>query len=114
LSHIFRDKIGKKVTIIFLNISANYYIYAILVEQFLCPRPHTTGNDNLALALTLTGASTSTIRAQTPALPTWDDDKPMLNIGIVAHLLEVHPETLLVLSNILLLLNEHRMLLLKL
>lgn len=24
----------------------------------------------------------------------WDDDKPMLNIGVVAQFLEVHPETL--------------------
>jgi len=27
-------------------------------------------------------------------MSTWDDDKPMLNIGIVAQFLEVHPETL--------------------
>lgn len=27
-------------------------------------------------------------------MATWDDDQPMLNIGVVAQLLEVHPETL--------------------
>ncbi len=27
-------------------------------------------------------------------MPIWDDDQPMLNIGVVAQLLQVHPETL--------------------
>lgn len=27
-------------------------------------------------------------------MPVWDDDQPMFNIGVVAQLLEVHPETL--------------------